>query len=252
MGLRLLSGLPAVDAYLDEGFEEVRGMSSRFATAIGARIIAIQREAGIGGGVAEIGAFMGRFFIAMAKALETPEIAIGVDHFEWPSPDVLRRFEENCDRHGLDRSRRVTLKRDSRAMQPSELTGPGRGPLRFIHVDSEHDDATLSSDLALALASLAPRGLMLLDDMLHPGYPLLALTVARFLDAHPDLRVIAVIDREDIVGAAKFLIGREADHMFYQKLIWEAFPRHVWPMRAEFGSHESIVLTPEPKLAAID
>jgi hypothetical protein len=252
MVLPMLSGLAEVDGYLEGGFDDVRGMSSRFATAIAARILGIQHEAGIGGGFAEIGAFMGRFFIAMAKALEPGEVALGIDHFEWPSADVLRRFEENCMRHGLDPARRITMKRNSREMKPADLTGPACGPLRFIHVDSEHDDATLSSDLALALSSLAPRGLMLLDDMLHPGYPLLGLTVERFMLAHPDLRVIAVIDREDIVGAAKFLIGREADHMFYQKLIWEAFPQHVWPMRAQFGRYESIVLAPEPKLAVID
>jgi hypothetical protein len=249
---KLASGLASVDAYLDEGFDDVRGMSSRFATAIATRTIAIQHDQGIGGGIAEIGAFMGRFFIAAAKALEAGEIAIAIDHFEWPSPDVLRRFEENCLRHGLDAASRVTLKADSTKLAPDDLLRPAKGPLRFIHIDSQHDDATLTSDLNLAYASLAPRGLMLLDDMLHPGYPTLALTVDRFMRAHEELRVIAVIDREDIVGAAKFLIGREPDQLFYQKLIWEAFPDHVWPMRAEWGHYQGIVLTPEPKLAAID
>jgi hypothetical protein len=250
--VRLYSGLPIVDAYLDDGFDNVRGMSSRFATAIAARIIAIQHAEGIKGGFAEIGAFMGRFFIAAAKALEPQEKAIGIDHFEWPSPDVIHRFEENCQRFGLASASCVTVKANSKALKPVDLISVANGSLRFIHVDSDHDDATLSSDLALALGSLAPRGLMLLDDMLHPGYPMLALTVDRFLKANPDLRVIAVIDREDIVGAAKFLIGKEADQLFYQKLIWEAFPQHVWPMRAQFPPHECIVLTPEPKLAVIE
>jgi Methyltransferase domain len=250
--MRLASGLTEVDAYLDNGFDDVRGMSSRFATAIAARIIAIQAAEGIAGGVAEVGAFMGRFFIAMMKALEPGAKGVAIDHFEWPSPAVLDRFHGYCARHGIEVTRMVTLKRDSKTLTPAELMAAGGGPLRFIHVDSEHDDRTLSSDLTLSLASLAPRGLLLLDDMLHPGYPLLAVTVARFLDANPGLRVIAVIDREDIVGAAKFLIGHEADHMFYQKLIWEAFPQQVWPMRAQFGRFESIVLTPEPKLATID
>ena len=44
--------------------------------------------------------------------------------------------------------------------------------------------------------------------MLHPGYPILALTVHAFLDANPDWRVLAIIDREDIVGAAKYLLCR--------------------------------------------
>jgi Methyltransferase domain len=250
--IQLHSGLPAVDAYLDNGFSEVRGMSSRFATAIAARIIAIQQAEGISGGFAEIGAFMGRFFIAAALALKEGEKAIGIDHFEWPSPAVLGRFEGYCEQNGVMPPKRVTLKADSTTLKAADLTGLAGGPLRFIHVDSEHNDATLTSDMELALASLAPRGLMLLDDMLHPGYPTLALTVSSFLARHPQMRVIAVIDREDIVGAAKFLIGTAEDQLFYQKLIWEAFPQHVWPMRAQFPPHECIVLTPEPKLAAID
>ena len=69
------SGHPAVEAYLADGFERVVGMSSRFAAAICARLLRLQTTEGVSGPIAEIGAFEGRFFIALAHALEPGEIA---------------------------------------------------------------------------------------------------------------------------------------------------------------------------------
>ncbi len=63
------SGIPAVDAYLDDGYDKVIGMSSRFAAAICCGLLRIQSELGVKGPVAEVGAFEGRFFIALAKSL---------------------------------------------------------------------------------------------------------------------------------------------------------------------------------------
>jgi hypothetical protein len=56
-------------------------MSSRFSAAICARVLRRQSEAGVAGPVVEIGAFEGRFLIAMALALEPGERAYGVDTF---------------------------------------------------------------------------------------------------------------------------------------------------------------------------
>ena len=47
--------------------------------------------------------------------------------------------------------------------------------------------------------------MIVLDDMLHPGYPLLVVAVYEWMERHPDWRVLCVIDREDIVAAAKFM-----------------------------------------------
>ena len=60
------SGIPAVDAYLEESYDKVIGMSSRFAAGICCGLMRIQSELGVAGPVAELGAFEGRFFIALA------------------------------------------------------------------------------------------------------------------------------------------------------------------------------------------
>ena len=246
------SGHPAVEAYLTEGYGSVVGMSSRFAAAICARLLRLQTEEGIGGPIAEIGAFEGRFLIALAHALEPGELALGIDIFEWPNPQVKDRFEANCLKHGIAPERRVTIKADAGTMSPAELIGHARGEkLRFIHVDGEHSRAALSKDLALATACLAEGGLIVLDDMLHPGYPTLMVAVQDYLAANPDIVPLCIIDRETIVGATKFVLCQRDWFERYQAAMLTIFKEQVWPLGADFEPHWCLVLSLDTRLAEI-
>src|SRR5690606_24789101 len=126
--MNIQSGIPAVDRYLADGYLEVLGMSSRFAAAIACATMRIQTQAGIGGNVAEIGTFEGRFFIAMAHALGPGERAIGIDHFEWPDAGVIDRFKGWLAKYGPTDDRVEGHKADSRTMTPAELLAlaPGK------------------------------------------------------------------------------------------------------------------------------
>jgi hypothetical protein len=248
----LNSGVTAADRYISDGYLQVKGMSSRFAASIACATMRIQSENGISGHVAEIGTFEGRFFIALAHALQPGERGIGIDHFEWPDAAVIDRFEASLAKHGPKDDRVVVHKADSRKMKPDELLAlaPGKR-VRFFHIDGEHTQDHLSKDLELGYATLDPKGVLCLDDMLHPGYPTLALTVDTFLRQHPELRVFCVIDREDIVAAAKFMICREEHVAFYTDALMRAFPQFVWPLGADFVAYKALVLAPEPRLAEI-
>jgi hypothetical protein len=246
------SGIAACDRYIAEGYGLVPGMSSRFAAAIACATLRIQTEHGIGGHFAEIGTFEGRFFIALAHALAPGERAIGIDHFEWPDAGVIDRFRRHLAAHGPNGERAIVVKADSRKMRPAELLAHAPGKrVRFFHVDGEHTAEHLENDLALGYGSLDEKGVLCLDDMLHPGYPLLALTVDAFLREHPELRVCCVIDREDIVAAAKFMICRAEMVRFYADALAAAFPAFVWPLGADFRAYKALVLAPEPRLAKI-
>jgi hypothetical protein len=248
----LKSGHPRADRFLADHYLSVRGMSSRFAAAIAAGLLRIQSESGASGHVAEIGAFEGRFLIALAHALEPGESCIGIDHFSWPDEGLKGRFEANIATFAPPDIRFHVLKADSRKLTPSQLRSiDASRQIRFVHVDGEHTPEHLTNDLELAAAAVSLRGVLCLDDMLHPGYPLLPVTVDAFLRAHPELRVFCVIDREDIVGAAKFMLCRNEDAQFYAAALAERFPQHVWGMQADFGAYASLVLAPEPKLADI-
>jgi predicted O-methyltransferase YrrM len=246
------SGIPAVDAYLDAGYATVPGMSSRFAAAICCGLMQMQTEAGVSGPVVEIGPFEGRFFIALAHALSKGEIALGIDLFNWPNPEVRQRFEANCRKHGVSAERSLTWQADSRTMSPQELLDKlgGRRP-RFIHIDGEHSRAALTRDLELATAVLAPAGVIVLDDMLHPGYPTLMVAVHEYLQRHAEMCVLAIIDRETVVAATKFILCRTDWFKTYEEKLLDAYRANVWPLGADFEPHWCLVLSLDTKLADI-
>lgn len=246
------SGIAAVDRYLDTGYETVPGMSSRFAAAVSAGLLRFQSEMGVSGPLVEIGTYEGRFFIALCHALAPGETALGMDLFDWPNAGVIDRFERNCLTHGVPPERRITWKADSKVLAPEELLARlgGRRP-RFIHVDSEHSRAVLTKDLELATAVLAPEGIMVLDDMLHPGYPTLMVAVHEYLQRHPEMCMLAVIDRETIVAATKFALCRREWFKPYEERLLEAFKDYIWPMGADFDPHWCPVLSLDTRLAKI-
>src|SRR3954470_23472165 len=115
------SGNPAVDRYIAEGYDTVRGMSSRFAATICGHIIRRQSELGITGHIAEIGTFEGRFFIAMALGLAPRARALGIDTFNWPNEGVLDLFHAHCARHGLARERYAAIKANARELSADDI-----------------------------------------------------------------------------------------------------------------------------------
>ncbi len=248
----IASGHPAIDRYLDERYARVRGMSSRFAAAICGHVVRQQTALGIRGDVAEIGAFEGRFFIALALGLGPGEHALGIDLFDWPNERVLDRFIDNCEVNGLARENFTAWKHQSRDIAPDALRGKLRSEtVRFFHIDGEHEHASLSSDLELAHAVLHPDGIIALDDMLHPGYPTLITAVLDYLRRHPEMVVMGIIDREDIVAAAKFLICRKDAVPLYEQDLMTAFAPFHFIVGADVLGHFTLVLTPQPRLADV-
>lgn len=246
------SGNPAVDRYIAEGYETVRGMSSAFAATICGHIIRRQTELGITGHIAEVGTFEGRFFIALALGLAPGEHALGIDTFDWPNAGLYDRFIGHCDRLGLARDRYTALKASTRNLTPRDITEKSGGPVRFWHIDGDHARSSLLIDLDLAYATMHPQGILCLDDMLHPGYPLLMVAVHEWLARHPDMRVLCVIDREDIVAAAKFVLCREDAVALYEQDLMTTFKAQHWTLGSEWERYFCVVLTPKPRLAKVD
>jgi predicted O-methyltransferase YrrM len=249
---QICSGIAAVDHYLAAGYASVPGMSSRFAAAVCCGLLRIQTGLGVGGSIAEIGPFEGRFFIALAHALAPGEIALGIDLFNWPNPEVADRFEANCVRHGVALERRIAWRANSGALDPAELLAKlGGRRVRFFHIDGEHSRTALSKDLELATAVLAPGGVIVLDDMLHPGYPTLMVAVHEYLGRHRDMCVLCIIDRESVVAATKFVLCQADWFKRYETHLLEAYRANVWPLGADFEPHWCLVLSLDTRLASI-
>ncbi len=237
-----------VEAYLKAGYARVRGMSSGFAGRVVAELMAAQSAAGIAGGAAEIGTFEGRFFIAMAHSLAPGERLFGVDTFDWPDAHVEDRLRANLAAERVDMSRTTVLRAHSARLPPETVTGAIGGLARIIHVDGDHEEASLRADLALAIQVVRQDGLIVLDDMLHPIYPTLIVTVQRFLDAHPDWQVACVIDRESLSGAAKFVLARRDHAPAVAAWLHERMPEAVVVMAARFAGYDAPIVSPAPGL----
>jgi hypothetical protein len=247
----IASGHPAIDRYLADGYERIPGMSSRFAAAICGHVIRRQSERGIRGDIVEIGPFEGRFFISMALGLAAGETALAIDVFDWPDAGVRDRFAANCRAHGIAPERFSAWQADSRALSAAALRDRLARPARFFHIDGEHSVTGLTSDLELAHAVLHEAGVIALDDMLHPGYPTLIKAVLDFLALHDEMRVLCIIDREDIVGAAKFLLCRADAVALYEQDLMTSFAPFHFTLGADMVTHLALVLTPRPRLAEI-
>jgi Methyltransferase domain len=247
--LHIASGHPGIDRYLAESYQRVRGMSSRFAAAICGHLIQRQTALGIDGELVEIGTLEGRFFIAMALGLATGERALGIDRFDWPDPGVEDRFLANCAAHGISSDRYVSWKADSREITAGELRKKLRErPVRFVHIDSHHSRECLTNDLDLVNPVLHRHGIICLDDMLHPGYPMMVAAVFDYFACHPELCLLCVIDREDIAAAPKFLICRHDSRALYEQDLLKAFSRFHYVINADMETYFALVLTPRPRL----
>jgi hypothetical protein len=225
-------------------------MSSCLSAYVALRLLAAQRTVGYYGHVAEIGVFEGRFLLLMTFGLGRGERAIGADTFDWPDVGVEARAAAHLRRYGV--AERVRLvKVDSRGAGPDMFVDPSGYGVRFFHVDGDHAAKSLEHDFRTALASCEPWGIVCLDDMLSPAYPELAIVVNDVLHEHAGWQVFCVVDREDIVASAKFLICRSAYMPFYGRVLLECFPDQVWGMEATFSTYRALVLSPCPRLAAI-
>jgi predicted O-methyltransferase YrrM len=242
----------AADAYLAHGYFGVRGMSSRIAAEVAVAIMRAQAAAGIGGGVFEIGAFEGRFLIGLALAWRPGERAVGVDTFHWPGPQVKDALLGNLARHGLNSDRVDVIGADSATLEAAEIRARLNGSARIAHVDGDHTHKALSADLALTASLMAERGVIILDDMLHPLYPRLAETVTAFLEENTDWRVVCVVDRETLSAAPKFVLCRRTDVAFYEEALRAAFPDRVVVMGADFVDYFALVISPAPELPVFD
>lgn len=251
--IEISSGHAALDAFLAGPYLRIRGMSSRFAAAICGHIVRRQTALGITGDVLEIGTFEGRFFIAMAMLLAPGEHALGIDTFTWPSARVHDHFRGNCADAGLDPHSYTAWKTDTRTITPDDLRAKLRGgAARFVHVDGEHSAECLTHDLELAHAVLHPDGVIVIDDMLHPGYPTLITTVLDYLARHLEMRVVCIIDRESITAAAKFVLCRLDRVANYEQDLMTTFAKFHYVLGAYVMGYFTLILTPDPTLPKVD
>jgi predicted O-methyltransferase YrrM len=234
----------AAERYVAEQFHRVRGASSKIGALAAIRLLAAQNADGVRGPVAEIGVFEGRFFIALALSARPGEKLIATDVFTWPDEAILDRFLANCKAAGVNLENVVVQKSATQRLTPEDYRDAAGGPIRFLHVDGAHVYDAVLHDLQLAKAALHPRGVICLDDVLHPRYPALTIAAADWLKANPDFMLFAIVDRESFASACKFLVCRREHAEFYRDALLASAGEHVMKHRANYFGDEALILAP--------
>ena len=236
------------DLYLARHYAGVPGFSSLFSAEVAVRLLEFQRENDLTGPVGEIGVLMGRSFIALALAAAPDDPCLAIDDFTWPE-HVHDRFMANCRTFGVDLARLVTIAANTTTLTAADVLSRLDGrKLRYLHVDGGHTPAVLRNDLAMARQLMAPAGIICLDDMLHAQYPELGIAVRDELAADPDFAVFCIVDRADLIAAAKYLICRRDQIERYQGALRAAFAGAVFPEPAEFAAGPALILSKDTAL----
>ena len=230
--------------YLRSGYQNVEGQSSLVAAEVATLLMRVQSDNGWSGSVAEVGVLRGRFSIALALALEAGERLIALDLFDDYQPGMLEKFRANLSRWSVPEGSIDAWTANSGALAADALRERvGGASLRLIHIDGEHTPEALTKDLDLAQRALAPHGIIILDDMLHPFYPRLMFPVDNFLRQNPDMRVLAIVDRASIVAASKYVICRKDDVGTYADAVMAELPHRARRDQADFGDHKAALIT---------
>jgi hypothetical protein len=164
-------------AYVKHGNHLVKGWLTPGAIQAIVRLSREQRNAGVPGGVAEIGVHHGRLFILLYLLGAAGEPVVAVDLFsrqdlnsDHSGAGDLDQFKKNLRRHA-DTDRLVVYEGDSMKLDAQKLIDLGGGPLRMISIDGGHSPEVTAHDLHVSEGALANGGVIILDDCFNEAWP---------------------------------------------------------------------------------
>jgi hypothetical protein len=200
--------------YLKHG-HRVEGWLDGYSATFITELSRIQREAGIAGGVGEIGVHMGRLFILLKLTTAPGERTFAIDVFEDQHLNVdgsgsgdRVRFLDNVAKWTGNASVEI-IHRSSLAVRPDDILGLV-GPCRLVSIDGGHTEQCVDNDLRLVESVLLPMGVVLLDDVYNQSWPAVAAGAARyFFDPLTTLRPFAITPN-------KLYLANPAAHAFYR------------------------------------
>ena len=76
--------------------------------------------------------------------------------------------------------------------------------------------------------------------------------VQAYLDRHPEMTVLCIIDREIDLAATKFVLCQKDWFKRYEAGLLDAYRDNVWPMGADFEPHWCLVLSLDTRLAPLE
>lgn len=232
-----------------KGRHSVLGWLSQLDAEIMIELLAAQDRAGLGGACAETGVHHGKSFILLALANPgTKNYAIDLFGRQDLNLDAsgsgnIARFRANLRVFGIDEGNVVIDARKTLDVSPEDISA-AVGLVRLFHVDGGHHKAVVQNDLALAEATIAPHGIVVIDDVFRPEWPEVSSGLFEYLAAGSGLvpfaigfnktflcrHEIAKTCREDLlkVDFLKAFLARRYKVDAEELLVFQKYPLPEW------------------------
>lgn len=205
--------------YVD-GIKDVEGWLSLTTAFFSYQLMRHQTESKIEGNAVEIGVHHGKYLISLGCGLTIMEKAIGFDLFENQNENIDfsgrgdRSILEQHVARFLDPSSVVAIQANSLRLSAEDIVR--YGAVRFFSVDGGHTEAITVNDLRLAERSIAPGGIVALDDILNPHWTGVISGLARYNAEGGALRAMALVPN-------KLFLCASNDVAFYRSYMRHAF-----------------------------
>ncbi len=168
---------PALRNYLHWRIYSINGYLKSLDARLIVALAAWQSSNKIVGGLAEIGVHHGKLFFVLALSRQAGENSLAIDLFEDDEMNAATRFggrNRAFSTHAANlnvafKSTEV-LKADSLKLTSADILSRV-GRVRIFSVDGGHLYHHVAHDLPLAISTLAPGGVIIVDDFCNPEWP---------------------------------------------------------------------------------
>jgi hypothetical protein len=185
--------------YLLFGLESVEGWGiDAYLARLFLSLNDFHRNQKIYGNLFEIGVHHGRTAVLLALMSTQGEFSIFVDLFDRQDENIdfsglgnREIFELNLERWAPGRREIVILRENSIDLDFTSVPELREG-VRFAHVDGAHHKAAVLNDIRKTASVLIERGVLVVDDFMHSGFPSVNEACNLYLEEDPTLAPVAI------------------------------------------------------------
>lgn len=177
----------ALENYFRNGLSIVKGWLNEGSDRMISEISLAQIEAGQRGSVGEIGVHQGKLLLLLLLTKHDDEGAFAIDPFvnseynlSKNSPRGIEILQDHISKFAPKATRLQVVKKYSTEVLPSEVIDKS-GRARLLSIDGDHEEATVSRDMAWAEEVLEPYGIIIVDDFFNMHYPGVSAAVSAYL-----------------------------------------------------------------------
>jgi hypothetical protein len=199
---------PALRKYLRRKIYSINGYLKSLDARLIVALASWQTSNKIAGGLAEIGVHHGKLFFLLALSRQVGEKSLAIDLFEDDEKNASTRYggrSRAFSTHAA--SLNVTLestevqKADSLTLTSDDILSRV-GRVRIFSVDGGHLYHHVAHDLPLVLSTLAPGGVIAVDDFCNPEWPEVTSATYDFVRAQEGKIVPAILTKKKLYLAA--------------------------------------------------